>query len=303
MSEAKVGTILILGATGKVGTPTVRALQAKLAGAGSIRLLVRDVDKAKKDLALPSEAGVQFVKGDLSDLRSVTDALKGCERVFLIHPTGEPRNVEAIASLVKQNGGVKLLLHLSVISARPSAVKNSILYNHWRSEEAVHALGVPYVFLRPTFFFQNWFGDAGSIKQQGAIYRPASSAAMSQIDARDIADAAVVVLTSPDVSKFIGRTYHLTGADDSIHKFEDSAKLLSAATGKQVKLVTVEDGAWYGALQQHGVPEPVAWVLLKLYQDARAGLMSTFYGDFKILTGKEPRKVADFFAENKAAFV
>ena len=86
------GRILVIGATGNVGGQVV----SQLAGEGaSVRAFVRDPDHA----GLP--AGVEVVRGDLSEPKTLEAALEGVDSVFLVWPffsaEGAPSVVEAIA--------------------------------------------------------------------------------------------------------------------------------------------------------------------------------------------------------------
>jgi dihydroflavonol-4-reductase len=65
--------VLVTGATGKVGNAVARALAAR---GDEVRALVRDPAKAE----LP--AGVEPVRGDVTDPDSVAAAVQGCELVF-----------------------------------------------------------------------------------------------------------------------------------------------------------------------------------------------------------------------------
>ena len=73
--------ILVTGATGKIGSETVRLLAA--AGVPT-RALVRNPDKAK------GWQGIEVVKGDLEDAVSVAAALHGVDAVLLL-TTANPK--------------------------------------------------------------------------------------------------------------------------------------------------------------------------------------------------------------------
>ena len=74
-------TVLVIGATGNVGRPTVAAL---LAQGVSVRALSRSQDNLAK---LPD--GVEGVIGDLESGDGLEAACSGVERVFLITSNGE----------------------------------------------------------------------------------------------------------------------------------------------------------------------------------------------------------------------
>jgi len=67
--------ILVIGATGTVGSEVVRQLRAK---GPDVRALVRSAEKA----AAVEEAGATAVVGDVAQPESLGPALDGVERVF-----------------------------------------------------------------------------------------------------------------------------------------------------------------------------------------------------------------------------
>lgn len=72
---------LVTGATGTVGFNIVKCL---LNENRTVRVLVRNIEKAKQ--VLPSEC--EFVKGDVTDKGSVESAMQGCDIVH--HAAGLP---------------------------------------------------------------------------------------------------------------------------------------------------------------------------------------------------------------------
>jgi len=300
MAEAKqakfAGKVLVVGPTGKVGAPAVKALVAQNV---RVRVLVRDEAKAKAILG--ESPLIDYAKGDLDQLKTVSAALKGVERLFLI-TNGLPALELEVAKAAK-DAGVKLLVKLSVYGASHDEPHGTPLRNHAISEDNIEALGIPFVFLRPSFFFQNYFAEAQGVKNQAAIYRPKGSFSIVHVDTRDIAEVAATVLSAADVSRHVGKTYYITANEDSSLSGPRVAALLSQVVGKQVNCVPVEDAAFYQTLQGFGMPERLAFAVLKLYQAWRRGTMSTAQGDLKLVTGQEPRSLLSFFTENKAAFV
>ena len=67
--------VLVTGATGKVGNAVARRLTDR---GDEVVALVRDVARARE--ALPK--GVELVRGDVTELRSVREAVSGVEGVF-----------------------------------------------------------------------------------------------------------------------------------------------------------------------------------------------------------------------------
>lgn len=75
-----VAPILIVGATGQQGSAVLRALQT-MPNAPAIRALTRSVDSPKAQEL--KKRGVEVVKGTLSDVESLKQALQGASAAFL----------------------------------------------------------------------------------------------------------------------------------------------------------------------------------------------------------------------------
>src|SRR5438270_240253 len=69
----------------------------------------------------------------------------------------------------------------------------------------IYKAGVLFVNLRPTWFMQNLLNEADGIKQGKVIYRPQTYGyKQTLIDARDIAEAAAVILSADkDLGKYV----------------------------------------------------------------------------------------------------
>jgi uncharacterized protein YbjT (DUF2867 family) len=297
--------ILLTGATGTVGTAVTKALLEKNA---KLRLLVRDVEKAKK---LFGDAKVEYVTGDAADLSAVdASAFKGVSRAFLLL-SNTPKQVQQEVGIVKKlvqdsKGSLKQIVKLSVIGAAATDSTGSLTRLHGQIEDQIEQLlldtEVALTILRPTYFFQNHIGDASGIKN-GQFYRPGaldnSTYKYSTVDVRDIADAAAVVLTD-DAKKHADLTYTLSGPEAKTP--QEYAELFGLVLGKEVKFIAVDDVGFFGSLSF--LPEFYRWYLVKLLQKYRSdAVMSVVAGDYEIITGKKPRTLKAFIEENKNAFL
>lgn len=192
--------VLVLGATGSVGSAVVQTL---LKDGASVAALTRSADKAKN---LP--AGVEARIGDLNDPYQVGDAFKGMDAVFLLNAVSSTETQEGLFALewAKQHG-VKKLVHLSV-----QHVERAPHLPHFASkvaiELAIKQSGIDYTILQPNNFYQNdyWFKDP---MQQYSVYpQPLGSVGTDRVDIRDIADAAAKALDGGGAS---GKTVILAG--------------------------------------------------------------------------------------------
>ncbi len=195
-------TVLIIGATGNVGRPTVAALLKK---GVQVRALSRSADNLAK---LPD--GVEGVIGDLESGAGLEAACSGCERVFLITSNGETetqRGLNAVAAA--KAAGVKHIVFLSVKNpgGEPAVP-------HYRAklpiEDAMRESGMDYTILRCNFFMQTDLSIIPVIKEHGVYSMPIGNIGNNRVDARDIADCAVRALTEDGHA---GKEYELHGPD------------------------------------------------------------------------------------------
>jgi uncharacterized protein YbjT (DUF2867 family) len=195
-------TILVIGATGNVGRPTVSGLLAKGA---SVRALSRSQDNLAK---LPD--GVEGVIGDLESGDGLDAACAGVDKLFLITSNGETesaRGVKAVQAAIA--AGVKHIAFLSV----GNPTKEPAIPHYLAKlpiEEAIRNSGADYTFLRCNFFMQTDLSIIPVIKEHGIYSMPIGSVGNNRVDTRDIADCAVRVLTEDGHA---GADYYLHGPD------------------------------------------------------------------------------------------
>jgi len=275
------GKILVLGATGNVGRPLVRALVAKGETVRAASRSGKPVDGAD---------GVVF---DILDPMTFPAAFEGVDRALVMMPAGYtevkallPPVIEAAASR-----GVKVVFQ-SVLGVDAD---DSIPYR--QVEIALEKSGTPYVILRPSWFTDNFvnYWKAG-IDAAGVIALPAADGKSSFIDVRDIADSAAAALTT---DRFDGKAFNLTGPQAL--GYAEAAALISEAIGKPVAYQAIDDDTFVGNLVAAGVPEVYARFLASIFYPVREGWTAVVTDDVPTLTGHPARTVADWVKENAEA--
>ena len=121
-------------------------------------------------------------------------SFNGVSKVFLLNPYS--RNlVSQVQNAVRvaQRANVKQIVRLSGMDASPSAGYR-IARLHGEAEQFIEHSGIPYTFLRPNMFMQNFAFIAATIKDQGRIYLPIGDGKVSYIDVEDVAAVAASVL-------------------------------------------------------------------------------------------------------------
>lgn len=281
--------ILVSGATGTVGSALVPALVAR---GVPTRALVRDLEKARR--ALPAE--VELVQGDLGDAASLGRALDGADAFFLNSPSLEGFvDIQRAAISAGQRAGVPRLVRLSVLGASPESTM-SFGRGHAELDAVLAGTDLDWTALAPNAFFQNFLGSAPTIRE-GVLYAPVADAAVSYIDARDIADVAAEVLTGQGHTH---QVYPLTGPAAVTHA--DVAAALSAELGRDVTYTDVPPETTRQTLLGFGVPPGQVEDLLELYRLFRSGGAAAVAPTGQEITGRPGRTLADFVRDYKAAF-
>ncbi|QTQ83105.1 SDR family oxidoreductase [Agrobacterium tumefaciens] len=274
------GKILVIGSTGTIGTPLVKALLAK---GESVKAASRTGKVAE---------GAEGVRFDYTDASTYTDAFDGVDRLFLILAGGRLDAIDALTPVVEEAArrNVKIVF-LSVFGVDAD---DSIPYR--QVELKIIASGAPYVILRPNWFADNFHTYWKAGIEHGQIAVPAGEGKSSFIDVRDIADSAAAALTS---TAFDNKAFNLTGP--KAFSYGEAAAIISQAIGKPVGYSAVSDDVFIGILTGAGVPKDYAAFLASIFYPVREGWTSAVTGDVETLTGHAPRSLETYVADHVAA--
>lgn len=280
--------ILVTGATGTIGSQVVKALRG--ATGFTVRAAVRSAEKAKA-LAGANVVPVDF---DYADEAAVAKALAGANAVFLVTPF-VPDQVEIATKFVgaAKKAGVSKIVKLSAIGVE---AEPGIQLGRWHraSEKAIEASGIPFTFLRPNNFFENFVGyyppDAN-----GNIYLPLGDAKVSFVAGADIAAVAKVALTERGHE---GKAYDITGGE--AFGVADAAKAIGEATGRTVRYVDVPEEAARSGMTSAGMPGWMVEAMMELHAIDKAGYAAGVSDAVQKLTGRTPIAFPAFAKENAA---
>lgn len=137
--------ILIIGASGKLARPVVRALDE---WGHQVRLFSRSVDPSMFDKDFDT------TRGDLFNPADLDKAMDGCEAVHIsLDKVNEGDAVQMIMKVAGEKG-IKLV---SMISGCTVAEENRwfpMIENKFRAEQALINSGIPYMIFRASWFFE-----------------------------------------------------------------------------------------------------------------------------------------------------
>lgn len=283
MSNSKFPTILITGATGSIGTELTKQLDAK---GVPFRALVRTADSSNTLFSLQN---AEVIEGDFNNAVSITRALKGIDKAFLL--TNSSEQAETLQSNfvdIAKREGVKHIVKLSQLAADLHSPVRFLRY-HAAVEQKIIQSGMAYTFLRPNLFMQGLLGFRETIAKQGKFFAAAGDAKISAVDTRDIAAVAVEALTDTGHEN---KVYDLTGPAALSHG--QMAEELSKGLGRNIRFVNVSPEEMHGALISAGFPLWQAEGVIEDYAHYSRGEASAISSCIEDVTGKAPRDFKSF---------
>jgi uncharacterized protein YbjT (DUF2867 family) len=209
--------------------------------------------------------------------------LRGAGSVYLTYypdlaAPGAPAAIEAFTALAVDAGVQRLVL----LSGRGEA-------DAVRCEQIVRASGLRHTLIRASWFFQNF--TEGLLLEpvlSGTLAMPAGEVGEPFIDADDIADVAVAVLTGEGHD---GRLYELTGP--RLLTFAEAAAEMAKATGRDIEYLAISLEQFRAALTA-GVGPDQADLLTELCRQVFDGRNESLGHGVREVLGREPRDFADF---------
>ncbi len=279
--------ILVTGATGNVGRDVLRGL---LQLGVPVRAAATDPNRARNSLP----EGCNLVQFDFNDSSTFAAALDGVKRVFLMRPPAmdDPKAFKPILKAVA-SGGLEQLVFLSLLGAQ-----NNPVVPHRKLELVIEKLNIPHVFLRPSFFLQNFSTTHRlDICQRNDLFIPAGKGRTSFIDARDIASVAVRALTVPHI---VNGGVDLTGAEALT--YSEVATIFSEVLGRTITYSDPLPLRFGLEMQKRGIAPGFVNIMILIYNTNRFGLAAQVTNDVRRILGRDPLRVEDFVRDFKDLF-
>ncbi|MBW6455684.1 MAG: NmrA family NAD(P)-binding protein [Trueperaceae bacterium] len=264
---------LIAGATGSLGGRVARSL---LERGEHVRVLVRSASPARAAAGRHTDPpwlrawGAETVEADLTRPETLPAALAGVTHVFSTASATKraaPDTLAAVdvggtAALAREaaRAGVRQFVYLSAHGADADA-ERAISRVKGQAESAVRAAGVPFTFLRPTKFMQDWIGFliGAQLQASTAAGRPRvqlvgdGDVQQSFVDEADVARLAVAVLGRDDT---IGETIPLA---TEVATYRELVARVARLLGTEVAIETLPIGGTVDT-----VPEALAGTITGL---------------------------------------
>ena len=224
--------------------------------------------------------------------------LDGVRAVFLAC-ANVPEQVEFETSVIDAaaRSGVRRIVKLS---ARGALRGSPVAFWDWHAviEQHLADSGIPATVLRPSFLMTNLLAGADQVRHQGVLVAPAGEALVAMIDPADVAAVAAVALT--DEGDDESSVLTLTGPEAV--GWDDVARELSGATGRQIAFVDVPPEAALAAMVANGVPEFAATQIVNVFDALRAGSQEGTTGAVAGMTWQPGRTLGEFVRAHAGAF-
>jgi uncharacterized protein YbjT (DUF2867 family) len=245
---------------------------------------------------IAGKPGVTSIEGDFDDPASLRSALEGVDRAFLLTNSTEHTEAQQIAFVeAAQAQRVGHLVKLSQLAADQQSPVRFLRY-HAAVEAALTNSTVGWTFVRPNLILQAYLAFAPAIAH-GALAAPIGDAAVSVVDARDIAAVAAAALTEDG---HVGKTYTVTGPAAVSHA--DIATALGNAIGRRVRFESIPPKEFIAMVTDAGMPQWQAEGLAEDYAHYDRGEAGAVSPDVERVTGTNACSVHDFANDYADAF-
>jgi uncharacterized protein YbjT (DUF2867 family) len=282
--------ILITGATGSTGMPSVEILLQKGFG---VRALVHKEDARSTRL---QELGAEIVIGDMQSLDDVRSAWHGAKRGYFCYPLSpDLLDVTVIFAQAAKEAGAEFIVNMSQKQVT-STSKSPATFRHFLSEEVFKWTGIPTAHLRPTFFAEWFLYVSGQIKGGKLQMSFPADAKHAPVAGEDIARVVGSILADPD--QHIGKVYQLFGPD--LLSYTEVGEIIGKIMGKAI------------VYEEVSVQEMADSIGLGNYDHFKKHVAHTqsdnifgaphFNNTIAEITGVPPMSFADFIKKNRAAF-
>jgi uncharacterized protein YbjT (DUF2867 family) len=293
--ETKQESILVTGASGNIGSEVVKQLLG-VAPAVSIKAAVHSRQNVKK---VNDGDRVKVIPIDYNESDTLRQALKDVDKLFLLTPD-VPNAAHLASNAVSEakKAGIRHIVKQSVMGADLEADVGTMRL-HRQVEEIIEQSGIPFTFLRPNEFMQNFINfHSPSIKGNNAFYIPLEDAKVSLVDVRDIAAVAVKSLTDEDLHK--NKTYLITGPEAL--SYHQVAEILSNRIGRKINYVNISDEEARAAMKEIGLSDWLINTVSELSDYFRKGKASEISSAVEEVTGNKPISFSQFANDYVDAF-
>ena len=283
------GKILITGATSPLGRKIVQYLSHR---GVAVRAGVHDSKKTE----YVKMADVEIARLDFMDMATIDRAMEGVETLFLLTPVAREQ-VEYTRRIVDRARlwGVSHIVKLSMMGVDESpGIQFTRL--HKQSELYISESDIPYTFIRPNAFMQNFlttFQPNGSF-----LYLPLNSAGVSYVDLRDVGRFCAEILLN--TKQYQDSVLELTGPYALTP--EDIATVITGTVKHHISYINISRATAEHLLESAGKPKWLAKGWVEFCTMQRSGRFSGIEEIFEQITGTRLHTFEQFVHDYRSIF-
>jgi NAD(P)H dehydrogenase (quinone) len=183
--------------------------------------------------------------------RTGSHPLVGVDTLLMISASEVGQRVAQHRNIIDpaKNAGVKHVVYTSLLHADRSTL--SLAPEHVETEALLKASGLSTALLRNGWYTENYTASVGQAVSNGALIGSAGNGKIASVARADLADAAVVVLTTAGHE---GKLYELAG--DSAYTLTELAAEISRQTGNDIPYKDLPPAQYTAILNGAGLPAP-----------------------------------------------
>jgi len=284
--------ILITGATGNVGQAILSSFLKEDFDA-KIIAGIRNIENEKRN-----KHHSLFLKRafDFGKIEKYKQYLEGIDVFFLFRPP----NIADVKTVFKplieaaKEVGVQHIVFLSVQGAE----KQSYIPHH-KIEKLIAESKIPYTFLRPAYFMQNFTTMLRKdIVEKEEIYLPSGDAKFTIVDVKEVGAVATKILLNPSAHRNVA--YELTNHE--LMSFTEFAEQISTVIGKNIKHVSPNLLAFIIRKLRDGQTLTYIFVLIMLHYFPRFKKIPQVSNNVALFLNRSPITFKQFLKREESMF-
>lgn len=279
--------ILVTGATGNFGGYALKVLQ-DLVPEDNLYGLARTEEKGAK----LKEAGIKVRIGDYTDSASLQKAFEGIDRLLFVSSTTDGDRQAQHRDVVEaaKAAGVSYIAYTSFGKATEST--SPLAADHQFTEQLIEESGIAHTFLRNNWYLENEAAFLAAGAKGGKFIYAGGNGQAGWALRREYAEVAARAVSGKfDFPKIL----ELGG---SLRTYEDLGAALRGATGKDLEVISADEAtAAKNLVENAGVPQNVAELLVSFQQIVKSGALAVQPDDFEKYLGKPLTPMVDAIKE------
>ncbi len=283
--------ILITGATGNVGGTLLRKLESC-----EHHMRIIAAFKTALGINLSTQLYDEARYLDFTNTLSFESALKDVDVLFLVRPPQLSSVNKYFKPLINQAvaTGVSHIIFLSVQGAET----NSWIPHH-KIEKLIKRSKIPYTFLRPGYFMQNFSGNLHhDLISTNEIFLPAGDAKFTLVDVDDLANVTTSILLNLEEHR--NMAYALTNNEQLT--FGEMAETLSSVLQRKIKFISPSLLKFYCRKKKEGMATMLILVMIMLHYLPRFSKPSPITNTVEKISGSKPNTFRQYVENHKSEF-